>query len=209
MATKTKRATTSEAHQMLELLNSLGGSIFRQLLWQKASDLDLTYAQSQVLFRLAEHPGSHMGDVAKAFGVTLPAVTHIVDRLEEKGLVARGDYPADRRVYVLDLTRAGQALVEELEAIRRRGMERVLARMSAGERRQVLSGLEALVDAAANVPEDDPRAGRGRKGSRGSAPWLALRPGCDRGSPTSSGTPRRSRTREGRRNATGTWWKRS
>src|SRR5438093_875402 len=101
-----------------------------------------------------------MGDVAKAFGVTLPAVTHIVDRLEEKGLVARGDYPADRRVYVLDLTRAGQALVEELEAIRRRGMERVLARMSAGDRRQVLSGLEALVDAAANVPEAEAALGQ-------------------------------------------------
>src|SRR5437870_13169676 len=98
MATKTKRATTSEAHQMLELLNSLGGSIFWQLLWQKASDLDLTYAQSQVLFRLAEHPGSHMGDVAKAFGVTLPAVTHIVDRLEEKGLASRAGQPAPRRV---------------------------------------------------------------------------------------------------------------
>src|SRR5207245_4009362 len=123
MATKTKRATTSEAHQMLELLNSLGGSTFRQLLWQKASDLALTYAQSQVLFRLAEHPGSHMGDVAKAFGVTLPAVTHIVDRLEEKGLVTRGDHPADRRVYVLDLTRAGKAPRVGREVIRLRGME--------------------------------------------------------------------------------------
>src|SRR5258705_4234467 len=110
MATKTKRATTTEAHQMLELLNSLGGTIFRQLLWQGASDLDLTYAQSQVLFRLAEHPGSHMGDVAKAFGVTLPAVTHIVDRLEEKGLVVRGDHPADRPVYVPALTRPGKTL---------------------------------------------------------------------------------------------------
>src|SRR5438132_5216821 len=99
MATKTKRATTSEAHQMLELLNSPGGSIFRQLLWQKASDLDLTYAQSQVLFRLAEHPGSYMGDVAKAFGVILPAVTHIVHQLEEKGLAARGDHPVDLLVY--------------------------------------------------------------------------------------------------------------
>jgi DNA-binding MarR family transcriptional regulator len=165
MATKTKRATTSEAHQMLELLNSLGGSIFRQLLWQKASDLDLTYAQSQVLFRLAEHPGSHMGDVAKAFGVTLPAVTHIVDRLEEKGLVTRGDHPADRRVYVLDLTRAGRALVEELEAIRLRGMERVLARMSADDRRRVLTGLEALVDAADGAPDDEARPGRGRRAS--------------------------------------------
>jgi len=163
MATRAKRSTTGEAHQMLELLNSLGGTIFRQLLWQRASDLDLTYAQSQVLFRLAEHPGSHMGDVAKAFGVTLPAVTHIVDRLEEKGLVVRGDHPADRRVYVLDLTRAGKALVDELEAIRLRGMERVLTRMAAAERRQVLAGLEALVDAAESVPEDEAQSARARR----------------------------------------------
>ena len=164
MGTKTKRATTTEAHQMLELLNSLGGTIFRQLLWQRASDLDLTYAQSQVLFRLAEHPGSHMGDIAKAFGVTLPAVTHIVDRLEEKGLVVRGDHPADRRVYVLDLTRAGKALVEELEAIRLRGMERVLARMSAADRQRVLTGLVALVDAAETATEDDARSALRTKG---------------------------------------------
>src|SRR5215470_17635486 len=160
MTARVKRSTTGEAHQMLELLNSLGGTIFRQLLWQRASDLDLTYAQSQVLFRLAEHPGSHMGDVAKAFGVTLPAVTHIVDRQEEKGLVARGDHPADRRVYVLDLTRAGKALVE---AIRLRGMERVLARMTADDRRRVLTGLEALVDAAESVSEHDTRTPRGRR----------------------------------------------
>jgi MarR family transcriptional regulator, transcriptional regulator for hemolysin len=166
MVMRGKRSTTTESRQMLELLNSLGGTIFRQLLWQKASDLDLTYAQSQVLFRLAEHPGSHMGDVAKAFGVTLPAVTHIVDRLEEKGLVARRDYPADRRVYVLDLTRAGKALVDELEAIRLRGMERVLDRMSAADRRQVLTGLEALVDAASTVPEDDTHSARARRAKK-------------------------------------------
>src|SRR5206468_10219409 len=162
---RAKRATASEARHMFELLNSLGGTIFRQLLWQKASDLDLTYAQSQVLFRLAEHPGSHMGDVAKAFGVTLPAVTHIVDRLEEKGLVVRGDHPADRRVYVLDLTRAGKVLVEELEAIRLRGMERVLARMAADDRRRVLTGLQALVDAAERTSEEDRSTPRGRRPS--------------------------------------------
>src|SRR6266705_3052650 len=84
------------------------------------SELDLTYAQSQVLFYVAEHPGAHMGDVAKAFGVTLPAVTHIVDRLEQKAFLVRGDHPADRRIYMLDLTRAGKALVEELHAMRLR-----------------------------------------------------------------------------------------
>src|SRR4030095_6404028 len=162
---RAKRATASEARHMLELLNSLGGTLFRQLLSQKASELYLTYAQSQVLFRLAEAPGSHMGDVAKAFGVTLPAVTHIVDRLEEKGLVVRGDHPADRRVYLLDLTRAGKTLVDELEAIRLRGMERVLTRMAAAERRQVLTGLAAPGGAAAGGAADE--GGRGRAGGRG------------------------------------------
>jgi DNA-binding MarR family transcriptional regulator len=89
-----------------------------------------------------------MGEVAKAFGVTLPAVTHIVDRLEQKNLLSRVDHPTDRRVYLLDLTRPGRALVEDLQAIRLAAMEGVLTRMSLGERRRVLSGLETLVDAA-------------------------------------------------------------
>ena len=100
---------------------------------------------------MGEHPGCHMGDVAKAFRVTLPAVTHIIDRLEEKQFVVRGDDPADRRVYVLELTRPGKALVQELHAMQMRGLEAVLQRMSAEDRRGVLRGLEALVDAAAEV----------------------------------------------------------
>ena len=88
---------------MLDLLNALGSTTFRQLLCQRASELDLTYAQSQVLFYVGEHTGCHMGDVAKAFGVTLPAVTNIIDRLEQKQFVVRGDHQGDRRVYALEM----------------------------------------------------------------------------------------------------------
>ena len=133
---------------MLDLLNALGSTTFRQLLWQRASELDLTYAQSQVLFYVDDHPACHMGDVAKAFGVTLPAVTHIVDRLEQKQFLQRGDDPADRRVYILELTRQGKALVHELRTMQTRGVEAVLARMSADARAKVIKGLEALVEAA-------------------------------------------------------------
>src|SRR5215467_12909988 len=139
---------SAEAQRLLDLLNALGGTMFRQLLWQRASELDLTYAQSQVLFYVGEHAGCHMGDVAKAFGVTLPAVTHIIDRLEQKQFVMRGDHPGDRRVYLLELTRQGKALVQELHSMRMRSLDAVLARMSAEDRQRVLRGLEALVDAA-------------------------------------------------------------
>jgi DNA-binding MarR family transcriptional regulator len=137
-----------EAQRLLDLLNALGSTTFRQLLWQRASELDLTYAQSQVLFYVADHPGCHMGDVGKAFGVTLPAVTHIVDRLEEKAFLRRADDPVDRRAYVLELTRPCRTLVQELRGLQMRGVEGVLRRMSIDDRQRVIKGLEALVDAA-------------------------------------------------------------
>jgi len=145
------RGRSAEAQRLLDLLNALGSTTFRQLLYQRASELDLTYAQSQVLFHVVDHPGCHMGEVAKAFGVTLPAVTHIIDRLEEKKFVVRGDHPADRRVYVLEATAQGRALVEELHGMQMRSVEEVLARMTAGDRDRVIKGLEALVDAATRV----------------------------------------------------------
>ena len=141
----------AEAQRLLDLLQALGSTTFRQLLWQRASELDLTFAQSQGLFFVGAHPRCPMGDVAKAFGVTLPAITHIVDRLEQKGFVTRGAAPGDRRVYALELTPAGRALVEELHTIQTRAMQQVLTRMSLADRERLLRGLEALVDAAVDT----------------------------------------------------------
>jgi DNA-binding MarR family transcriptional regulator len=151
MASPGPGARADEAQRLLDLLNALGSTTFRQLVWQRASELDLTYAQSQTLFYVRDHPGCHMGDVAKAFGVTLPAVTHIVDRLEEKQFLQRSDDPGDRRVYLLELTRTGRTLVEELHGLQMRGVEAVLKRMRADDRQRVIKGLEALVDAAAEA----------------------------------------------------------
>jgi DNA-binding MarR family transcriptional regulator len=148
------KTPATEAQRLLDLLNALGSTTFRQLLWQRQSELDLTFAQSQVLFHVAEHEGCHMGDVAKAFGVTLPAVTHIVDRLEQKQFAVRGAVPGDRRVYALELTAGGRALVEEMHAMRTRAMEQILVRMSMADRRRAITGLEALVDAATHASEE-------------------------------------------------------
>ena len=64
-----------EAQRLLELLKTLFGSTFRQILWRNAAELELTYAQAQVLFYVAQHAGCHMGQVAKTFNVTLSAVS--------------------------------------------------------------------------------------------------------------------------------------
>lgn len=148
------RRISQDAERLLDLLNALGSTTFRQLLWQKQSDLELTYAQSQVLFYVSDHPECPMGEVAKAFAVTLPAVTQIVDRLEQKDLLGRADHPTDRRVYVLDLTRHGSSVVQDLKTTRREAMEKVLRRVGPRERSRIVGGLEALVEAANRVQEE-------------------------------------------------------
>src|SRR5881296_1154062 len=52
---------TAQAEQLLDLLNALGSTIFRQFLWQRAAELDLTYAQGQVLFHVVAHTAAGMG----------------------------------------------------------------------------------------------------------------------------------------------------
>ena len=164
MITRRRASEIADAQRLLDLLSALAGTAFRQLLWQQFSARDLTYAQFQMLAHVAEWPACPMNDVAKAFGVSLPAVTHIVDRLEQKKLLARGDDPADRRVYVLELTPAGRTLVRTLQATRLASMRAVLARMAVEDRRRVVTGLEALVDAASALADGAPqRRAKGRR----------------------------------------------
>lgn len=102
-----------------------------------------------------------MGQVARAFGVTLPAVTHIADRLEQKRFLVRTADPADRRVSILELTPGGVALVRDLETLQLTALDRVLVRISISDRRRAVRGMTALVEAATTT-EETTSAGRPR-----------------------------------------------
>jgi DNA-binding MarR family transcriptional regulator len=139
---------TSDSRHLIDLLTTLLSSTFRQILWKQALELDLTYSQAQVLFHLARNPRSLVTDVARTFGITLPAVTQVVDRLVSKKFVERTENARDRRQVLLALTKAGQALVRDLQAAQISGLSEVLQRLQPAERKEVIRGLERLVTAA-------------------------------------------------------------
>lgn len=161
------RVPTAETQQLLDLLTELLSSTFRQILWQRAVEIELTYSQSQVLFHVDQQPGCNMGEVARKFGVSLAAVTQIVDRLEQKKFLTRGSHPTDRRVCLLNLTPDGRELVTELRMLQTAGLAGVLSKMSSQDRRRLVRGLEALVQAsrATDASQWAPRSGR-RPGPR-------------------------------------------
>ena len=153
-----------EAQRLLALLKTLFGSTFRQILWRNAAELELTYAQAQVLFYVAQHPDCHMGQVAKTFNVTLSAITQIVDRLVQKRFLTRVSNPTDRRVSILELTTEGKTLVQELEKLQVEVLEPVLQRLSARDRDHLIKGLEKFVAAVTDDLQEE--TGKPLHGSR-------------------------------------------
>lgn len=109
-------------------------------------DLDLTVPQVRVLL-LLEEGALRMGDIAQALGVRLPSVTHLVDRLVERGLVERFGVPQDRRLVLCRLTAEGRSLMERLWRANRRRVEEIASVLDPAELEKVLEGLRLLLEA--------------------------------------------------------------
>lgn len=84
-----------------------------QLDQQLQRDAHLTHFEYQVLAMLSEAPGRtlRMTALARRTNATLPRLSHVVKRLEQRGLVARAGSAQDRRVTDAHLTDAGWAAV--------------------------------------------------------------------------------------------------
>jgi DNA-binding MarR family transcriptional regulator len=113
--------------------------------------LELKPVEYTVLTLVAENPGGSLARIARALSVTPPHVTAMVDRLEARGLLARGASASDKRTQVLSVTRAGADLV-------RKATERILAAEQAtlaltpGEQAMLAELLHKVACARADAP---------------------------------------------------------
>ena len=89
-------------------------------------------------------------------GVTQPAMTQLISRLEESGLVRREASPEDGRVVLVVITDEGRAVLARRRSVRSDRMAAIIAQLSPEHRAALAIALPAL-DALASVPrEDDP-----------------------------------------------------
>ena len=102
------------------LLSLKGSDLFRQF--------GLTEAQFNVLFSLNyKEKVWNQSDLGKRLVVTRASVTSVLDKLASKGLVARLGVEGNRRIYHIDLTPEGRALIDQLEPLYRRDVYEVMA----------------------------------------------------------------------------------
>lgn len=82
---------------------------------QLRQDAELTHFEYYVLAMLSEAPQRtlRMTDLARTTNATLPRLSHVVRRLEQRELVERSTCPEDRRATNATLTEQGWAAVRE------------------------------------------------------------------------------------------------
>ena len=88
-------------------------------------------AEAHVLAFLTIAREATIGEVHRAFGHRRSTLTSILDRLEERNLIARASDARDRRTFIVSLTRTGRAaakkVVGHLSAVERRVLQDVSA----------------------------------------------------------------------------------
>jgi len=106
--------------------------------------LDVSLAQSRMLFTIGSLGESQVNQLADALGLDLAYTSRVLGTLEDDKLIRRTISKADRRQRVVTLTAKGRRLLDEIE---RRSNQRVLAlvgHLDAAELQHLLDAMDTI-----------------------------------------------------------------
>jgi DNA-binding MarR family transcriptional regulator len=95
--------------------------------------------------------------IAERLLITTGTMTSLLDTLERRGLVRRMSHAGDRRKLLVDVTAAGQAIIDELlPSLHARERDVIFAALTNSEQRELLQLLAKLQEAATNASSTPP-----------------------------------------------------
>jgi len=131
--------------------------ILEMKLLRETTPLPLTLSQFHLL-KLMSINGSHqVGELADFLGVSAPAATKNIDKLEHLRLVVRAPSPDDRRATSLSVSSKGRRLVDKYEELKESRLTPVLD----GFRAEEIDQLTDLLERFSVALLEHERSGRG------------------------------------------------
>lgn len=136
----------AEIYQMpghlIRRLNQISTAVFAEHM--ATSGLDLTSVQYAALSTIAEHPQIDQVSLAGAIAYDKVTIGGVIDRLESKGLVTRTVSPQDRRMRLLQVTKAGGLLLDRVRPIVVALQDDILAGLTMTERTTLVHLMEKV-----------------------------------------------------------------
>jgi DNA-binding MarR family transcriptional regulator len=131
--------------------------LFRLVRWLSPPGLSLTAAAT--LGTLERSGPTRLTVLAASEGVTQPAMTQLIARMQESGLVTRSADPEDGRVVQVQITDAGRELVAGRRAARAERLRALLDTLSPADQDALAAALPAI-NALAAAPWAEAGAAR-------------------------------------------------
>jgi DNA-binding MarR family transcriptional regulator len=131
---------TKPRHGILRLINRIRVELV-DALDRELAPFDISAPQLFVLSSVANREADSAAGLCKSISYDPGAMTRMIDRLQQKGLVRRVPHPDDRRAMNLELTVAGKALFPQLVAAK----DRVQAQFLRGFSKDDAHALESLL----------------------------------------------------------------
>ena len=116
---------------------------------------DLTAVQYAALVAIGAHPGIDATRLSEVIYFDRSTIGDVLDRMEGKDWIRRASTPTDRRIKLLELSPAGQSVLQQVEPGIRRIQERLLAPLTATEAKTLIRLLGKMADAVEDDGGDD------------------------------------------------------
>ena len=143
-ATKSAPADLSDDACARELLDTvpMGMRLIRRHMRRHRSGL--TVPQFRTLCFLSTAPGSTLSAVADFVGLSLPAMSRLVDGLVEQRFMERRPCENDRRQVRLSITSSGERAVNEARQMAQAQLARAVASLGADQRKAIVEAMQVL-----------------------------------------------------------------
>ena len=136
---------------LIALINQLKD----RLLERHLVDHDVTAAQFKIVLLISQERASSSADLVRLLSLDSGAMTRMLDRLEQKGLLTRERSIEDRRQVRLTLTQSGKALgvrVPQIAADATNELTGCLSRSELDEFQRLLKKMLMAADALPHMP---------------------------------------------------------
>jgi DNA-binding MarR family transcriptional regulator len=115
---------------------------------EQLAAMEVTSAQFIIIATLSMGGVKSASDLCKGISYDAGAMTRMIDRLEEKGLLRRSRDPSDRRIVNVELTEKGSAALPRMRDVSMKVVNRFLQGFTKAEARQLESFLMRMLENA-------------------------------------------------------------
>ncbi|MGH2881791.1 MAG: MarR family winged helix-turn-helix transcriptional regulator [Solirubrobacteraceae bacterium] len=143
-------ARRRQLDEIAEALPQRAASLTR--LFLKRTSVPVSRIEAGVLRALSIQP-QRVTELAAVEGVTQPAITRLVDRLQERGWVTRESDPCDGRAVMVHLEPAGLAVFDTLRAEYRALVHEEMAALADGDVDTLARSIDVLDELIARLED--------------------------------------------------------